>query len=160
MPNVLITGMSGTGKTTVLEQLRSRGCETVDTDADGWCEWGTLPGEADAGWLWREDPMRELLARPRSVPLFVGGCVANQGKFYPQFDHIVLLSAPWEVMRERLRQRTGNPYGKSDAEQAEILHHLREVEPLLRAGADVELDSSRHTVDELVGALLALDTVG
>lgn len=152
--------MSGTGKTTVLEQLRLRGYETVDTDVDGWCVWGTLPGDTDAGWLWHEDRMRELLARPRRVPLFVGGCVANQGKFYSQFDHIVLLSAPWKVMCERLGRRTGNPYGKSDAEQTEILRHLREVEPLLRAGADLELDSSIYTAGELADILDHLGTSG
>ena len=36
MARVLVTGMSGAGKTTVLDELRRRGHMTVDTDYDGW----------------------------------------------------------------------------------------------------------------------------
>jgi dephospho-CoA kinase len=35
MARVLVTGMSGAGKSTVLEELRRRGLLTVDTDYDG-----------------------------------------------------------------------------------------------------------------------------
>ncbi|PNY80425.1 AAA family ATPase [Deinococcus koreensis] len=156
MTRLLITGMSGTGKTSVLGELQARGFETVETDVDDWCVWGALPGSADEGWLWREGRMRELLARPRTRPLFISGCVANQGQFYPLFDHVVLLSAPVDVILERVRARTHNPYGKTPEQQAELLNHLRDVEPLLRAGADLELDSSRLGVGELADALIEL----
>ncbi|WP_223841206.1 MULTISPECIES: hypothetical protein [unclassified Candidatus Sulfotelmatobacter] len=36
MPRILITGMSGAGKSTVLAELARRGRITVDTDFDGW----------------------------------------------------------------------------------------------------------------------------
>jgi len=36
MARVLLTGMSGTGKTTVLAELQRRGHMTVDTDYNGW----------------------------------------------------------------------------------------------------------------------------
>ncbi|WP_309572970.1 AAA family ATPase [Deinococcus sp.] len=148
--------MSGTGKSSVLAELERRGCEVVETDLDDWCVWGTLPGAEDAGWLWREERMRELLERPRAVPLVVSGCVANQGKFYPSFEKVVLLSAPADVILARMKQRTSNPYGKTLDEQAEILGHLRDVEPLLRRGADVEFDTSQLTVAELADALMAV----
>lgn len=35
MARVLVTGMSGAGKSTVLDELRRRGLHTVDTDYDG-----------------------------------------------------------------------------------------------------------------------------
>ena len=35
MARVLVTGMSGTGKTTVLDELRRRGHVTLDTDPHG-----------------------------------------------------------------------------------------------------------------------------
>lgn len=148
--------MSGTGKSSVLRELRRRELATVDTDDPGWCVWGALPGETDAGWLWNEDRMRELLDRPRAAPLVVCGCVANQGRFYSQFDQVVLLSAPAEVILHRLQTRTNNPYGKSDAEQAEVLGHIQTVEPLLRAGADVELDSGTLSIAELADRLARL----
>lgn len=40
MARILITGMSGVGKSTLLDELARRGRTTVDTDYDGW----QLPG--------------------------------------------------------------------------------------------------------------------
>lgn len=99
---VLVTGMSGTGKSTALEALGRLGCEVVDTDLPGWSEWS----DEEAGYVWPEDRIVELLARDREVPLYVSGTVSNQGRFYPSSDAIVLLSAPAEVLLERIESRT------------------------------------------------------
>jgi shikimate kinase len=71
--------------------------------------------------------------------LIVSGTTRNQVVFYPLFDHIVLLSAPSEVLVERLRTRTSNPYGKDPAQIAETLEYLDTVEPLLREAATLEV---------------------
>ena len=76
-------------------------------------------------------------------------------KFYPLFDHVVLLSAPAEVMGERLRSRINNPYGKDPYELAEILEFKRTVEPALRRAADLEIDTSAP-IDEVVRRILRL----
>src|SRR5579872_1633477 len=111
--------MSGTGKSTALAALRRRGFEVVDTDLPGWTEWS----DEDAGYVWREDRIDELLARDRAVPLYVSGTVSNQGRYYPHFDAIVLLSAPVEVLLERIDGRTTNDYGKTAEERDLILGH-------------------------------------
>jgi GTPase SAR1 family protein len=36
---VLLTGMSGTGKSTLIGELVARGFKAVDLDEDGWSEW-------------------------------------------------------------------------------------------------------------------------
>ena len=132
MPRVLLTGMSGAGKTTVLDVLRRRGHLTVDTDYDGW----ELPGGT-----WDEERMAALLAAEPDV--VVSGTVSNQGRFYDRFEHVVLLSAPVEVLLERVRRRTNNPYGATEEHRAAIAEYTRTVEPRLRAGATVELDGQR-----------------
>lgn len=149
MRRVLVTGMSGTGKSSALEALARRGFRTVETDVGGWSEW--VDGD-DPGWFWREDRMAELLAAEGERTLFVSGCVPNQGRFYDRFDAVVLLSAPADVLLERIATRTTNGYGKSPEERELVLHHLRTVEPLLRATCTHELDASRpleEIVDEL-----------
>jgi hypothetical protein len=83
MTAVLITGMSGVGKSTVLAELQRRGFEAVDTD-DDWIE--VVDGEP----LWREGLMDALPSRPRRGPLIVAGTVANQGRFYRRFHAVVL----------------------------------------------------------------------
>ncbi|BCY08538.1 AAA family ATPase [Actinoplanes sp. L3-i22] len=136
MTRTLITGMSGAGKSTLLAELARRGHDVVDTDYDGW----TLP-DGD----WDEPRMAALLAQMKE--LFVSGTVANQGLFYDRFDHVVLLSAPLGVLLERVAKRCGNPYGNSERDRAEIERYLREVEPLLRRGATLELDGRRSLTD-------------
>jgi shikimate kinase len=71
--------------------------------------------------------------------VIVSGTTRNQVVFYPLFDHIVLLSAPAEVLVERLTTRTTNPYGKDLAQVAETLGYLETVEPLLREAATLEV---------------------
>ena len=99
---------------------------------------------------WDESRMDRLLARHQDV--VVSGTVENQVHFYHRFEHIVLLSAPLEVLMQRLRDRTNNPYGKSSAERAEIRRYVETIEPLLRRSATVELDGQRP-VAELADAV-------
>lgn len=141
---MLVTGMSGAGKTTLLEELHARGFPTVDTDHDGW----VLPDRT-----WDEPRMARLLAEQPDV--VVSGTVSNQGRFYDRFDHVVLLTAPLDVLLARVRARTTNPYGTTPAQRAEIAGNDTAVTPLLRAGADVELDG-RRPVAELADAVQAL----
>jgi shikimate kinase len=145
---LLVTGMSGSGKSTLLAEMARRGYRTVDTDFGGW----TGPDG-----LW--DPVRvaALLAEPSD--LIVSGTVANQGRFYPRFDHVVLLSAPLDVLLDRVARRSDNPYGKTAEHRAEIERYVAEVEPLLRRGATLELDG-RRPVAELGDIVEGLFTTG
>lgn len=135
MSAVLVTGMSGTGKSSVLGELARRGHEVVDTDYGDWID------DSGAEPLWREDRIDELLSGHEDGVLFVAGCVANQGRFYPRFEAVVLLSAPADVILERVAGRTTNDFGKSDEERARILSDLADFEPLLRARATAEIDT-------------------
>ncbi len=149
---VLVTGMSGTGKSTVLIELARRGHRVVDTDYDGWSEEVALPNGDGSEWLWSENRIDKLLTEHAEGTLFVSGCVSNQVKFYPKFDAIVLLSAPLEVILERVVSRETNDYGKTDAQREQIGHYVTTVEPLLRAGATAEIDT-RKPLDEVVAEL-------
>ena len=108
MARVLITGMSGTGKSTALRELAARGHRTVDTDTDKWSEWVRLP-DGSPDWIWREDAVAALLAGHRGGDLFVAGCKSNQGRLYDRFEQEVLLSAPAQVLLARRAARTGPP---------------------------------------------------
>jgi shikimate kinase len=151
---VLVTGMSGTGKSAALRALGERGHRVVDTDTDEWSRWVTLP-DGTADWIWREDAMAALLDGHTDGALFVAGCKTNQGAFYPRFDHVVLLSAPAPVLLARIAVRTTNPYGQDPASRALVLQHLAEVEPLLRATATAEIDATAP-LDAVVRRLEAL----
>ena len=154
MRNVLVTGMSGTGKSTALAELAKRGFRVVETDRAPWSEWS----DADGGYVWREELIEELLARDEGATLYVSGTVSNQGRFYPRFDAVVLLSAPLDVLLRRIEQRTTNGYGKSAEERAQIVENIAEVEPLLRATCTHEIDATQP-IDAVVSQLVAIGDV-
>lgn len=181
MAVVLVTGMSGTGKSTVLGRLAQRGYRVVDTDFGGWIEEvpRSRPGGAGAGVSagvgvgvgagvrvgvgggverqWREDRVDALIAEHErsGEVLFISGTVWNQGRFRDRFDEVVLLSAPLSVMLERVAGRDGNPFGKAAEERDRIVADTIEVEPLLRASATVEIDT-RLPLSEVVDRLMTL----
>jgi dephospho-CoA kinase len=138
---ILVTGMSGTGKSSALAELARRGYCTVDTDEPGW-----TVEHADGGHWWDEERIAQVLAE-EGPTLYVSGTVSNQGRFYDRFDAVVLLSAPADVLLERIASRTTNDWGKSDRERQLVLGNLREVEPLLRATCTHEIDASLPLAD-------------
>lgn len=144
-----MTGMSGTGKSTLIGALAALGYRAVDVDDAGWAR-----RAPDGGWAWQEDRVERFLTGGEDDDgvLFLSGCAESQVRFYPLFDQIVLLSAPPDVLLERLRLRTNNPYGKDPGERAEVLEYVRTVEPLLREVAD-------HEVDTTAPAHMVLDRV-
>jgi dephospho-CoA kinase len=147
MTVVLVTGMSGTGKSTALTELARRGHRVVDTDYGDWTF-----DEPGTERLWREDRIEALLDDVDEDVLFVSGCVANQAKFYPRFDAVVLLSAPVDVILGRVATRETNDFGKTEEQRAAIVEDLETVEPLLRAGAMAEIDT-RAPVAEVADEL-------
>lgn len=148
MKRVFITGMSGTGKSTVIGRLAALGHRAVDTDGDEYFELVEPDASMRArfgdekDWRWREDRIAALLDADGVPALFLSGTSSNQSKFYPRFDHVVLLSAPERVILERLRARTTNRYAKDPQELARELRLRAIVGPMLRRGADVEIDTS------------------
>jgi hypothetical protein len=125
---VLVTGMSGTGKSTVLAQLGRRDHRIVDTDDTGWIVRVEAPHGIEP--MWDLDRVGALLDGHRTGWLFVSGCVANQGALYDRFDAVVLLSAPVDAILARVGDRV-NPFGARPEDRAKIARDLAAFEPLL-----------------------------
>ena len=164
MKRILLTGMSGTGKSAVIAELAARGYWAVDLDTNEFSHWVAVASVADStgspvepgrDWVWREDRVQALLAAEAAGPLFVSGCAANMGQFLSQFDAVILLSAPAAVIVTRLASRTSNAYGKQPDEVARVLGLLETVEPRLRRAASHEIDT-RVSLDQVVAAVLRI----
>ena len=146
---VLVTGMSGSGKSTVLAELKRRGHRVVDTDNPGWIvETHTARGLEP---VWDLDQIKALIGGHRTGWLFIAGCVANQVEVYDRVDAVVLLSAPVDVILDRVTDRA-NPFGSTAQDRTKIANDLAAFEPLLRAGADREIVTTA-SVPEVVAAL-------
>lgn len=156
MTHILITGLSGTGKSTILNLLHQRGHRVVETDDPGWCipengDW-TSP---DNEWIWDETRLRQLL-NATSEHLFVAGCRQNQDRLYRFFSHVVLLTAPLEIMLDRVDRRKSNPFGKIAPQRATIEASKQLIEPLLIRGASLTIDTSVTTPAEIAERMEAL----
>ena len=83
MQRILLTGMSGVGKSTVAERLSELGYKVVETD------YGDYSVVDERGYQhWDVDRVRELLATEDADVLFVVGSDDAQVLFYPDFDQI------------------------------------------------------------------------
>lgn len=148
MKRVLITGVSGTGKSAVVAALAARGRHAVDLDDPAYSELVDAPEGEITGvgggrdWVWREDRVRDLLDAEVADVLFASGCSPNQGVFRDRFDFVVLLTAPVTVVAHRLATRTSNDFGKDPGELARSLALQETVEPLLRRSADLVIDTT------------------
>jgi AAA domain len=140
--------MSGTGKSALVRELRSRGYAAHDAD-EGFSE----PRE-DGRWGWRRDLVADLLEHAGDHLLFFAGCSEEQAEL--PFEYRVLLTCPRETLVERLRTRTTNSYGRTDEELAQVLADLDQVEPLLRRSADLTLATTeppQRVAEELLAKL-------
>jgi shikimate kinase len=159
MQRVLITGMSGSGKTAVIRELAARGWRAHDLDTPEWSEWidadaadGLTPRQGK-DWVWREDRVRALLSEAGEGELFIGGCAENMGRFFASIDLVILLSAPVGTLLGRLAARPSGSYGHAADERQKVAALAATIEPLLRASAHHEIDTRRPvhaTVDEIL----------
>lgn len=159
MKRVLIAGMSGTGKSAVIQELASRGYPAYDFDTPEWSEWidaapsDYLTPARGKDWVWRENRVRGLLSGSGEGTLFVGGCAENMNRLFPLIDCIILLSAPVETIIERLEARSRGGYGHDAEERRKVVELISTVEPLLRLSAGREIDTRKPvhaTVDEIL----------
>ncbi len=159
MKRVLITGMSGTGKSAAIQELAARGHSAYDLDTPEWSQWieadpsdELTPAKA-RDWIWREDRVRALLSQPMERTLFISGCAENMNRLFPLIDTIILLSAPLATIMERLAARLPDGYGHAAEARRKVADLISTVEPLLRDSADHEIDTRQPiaaTVDDIL----------
>jgi dephospho-CoA kinase len=146
---VPLTGVSETGKSSLVTELRRRDYIAYDADDDGFTE--PLP---DGAWGGQLNLVMSLFDQHADRLLFFAGCFDEQVQF--SFDVKVLLTAPVEVILERLRTRTTNSFGRSQAERDRVLADMECVIPLLRISADLIVDTTRpmsEVADAVVDAV-------
>jgi adenylate kinase family enzyme len=143
--------MSGSGKSTVCRELAARGHRVVDTELPEWSTVVTYP-DGSVDHVWREPAIERVLDEHRDGLLVLSGCTGSQARFRDRFDAVVLLTAPLDVLLERIRSRRDNAYGRTPGQQALVAEHTATVEPLLRASATEVIDT-RAPVDEVAARI-------
>ena len=134
--NYLIEGVSGTGKTSVCDELRRRGYHAIHGDRElayqGDPRTGEpLEGHAHEHHIWDADRVRALVAdRSRAASFFCGGS-RNLDRFVDLFDAVFVLEVDAETLSRRLALRPEDEWGGQASERELIarLHATREDVP-------------------------------
>ena len=149
MPILFLTGLSGVGKSSVLSELKNRGYKTTDLD------YGYITFQHNER-LFDEMKVNRLLENHKASHLILAGTESNQGQFYSSFDVVVLLTADLDTMLDRIKARESNRYGKTKEERAEIIESYYAVLPLLKQRAQVIIDTTDISVEEVCDQLESL----
>lgn len=162
----LITGVAGTGKSTVAKELRRRGYAAYDTE-EGFSyyvdrqtgERCAYPASPSPEWYERhervfdEKILENLFKKHANEKLFICTITANQKKYYPEFNKIFLLTAPDETIIHRLGTRTNNYFGRHPLDLQRVISRHVQFDEELKAMGATAIDSTKP-LDEVVEAIL------
>ena len=161
--NIVLIGYRGAGKTTIGRQLAGRmGMEFIDTDDSIVQRAGKSIREifAEGGeTLFRdlESAVIDDLAETDNTVIAAGGGVVLRKTNIEKLQangRIVWLQAPAEVLWKRLQSDTRTPANRPDLTSTggleEILRLLQIRAPLYSAAADVALDVTNMSEDQIV----------
>lgn len=156
MKKIYITGISGTGKTTISKELEKRGIYSISIDEiDNLCVWSNkktgekIYREVELNkdfidthdWICDVDMLKDLINKGKDK-VVVLGVASNQKHFLDMFDKILLLQCKPETFISRILQRTDNDFGKDESAQESILGWYKKFEEeMINTGAvpvDVE----------------------
>lgn len=159
----LITGMSGSGKSSLVREMGRRGYGAIDIDDNGLCHWEHVDtgqhAEYSSGmnldWLLQHKWVLDIkkfntaLSLLSQEDIFVCGMAHNIRDFLDRFEKIFLLQAPRQVIYERLRNRDEEgAFGKSPDEIAVIFEEQQDfTDSLLEAGAIPV--ASNHSLEDI-----------
>lgn len=163
---ILITGISGTGKTTVGRTLKSKGFSVVDIDEDGLCHWfnkktgSIVDYKAELNkefidnhvWVCGLEKLNELINKSSS-PVFIIGMPENIKEISSLVDKIVLLKCSPKTFISRIIQREDNDFGKDESAQKEILNTYNLFEDRMIGLGAIPVDTE-GSLDEVVKKIL------
>jgi hypothetical protein len=134
--NYLIEGVSGTGKTSVCNELLRRGYDAIHGDRElsyqGDPETGTpMDGVKHEHHIWDVDRVRALVANQDEAVTFFCGGSRNFSKFVDLFDGVFILEVDLDTLNQRIDQRSENEWGGKPTERELIvrLHQTKEDLP-------------------------------
>lgn len=122
--SILITAVSGTGKSTVCKALRSKGYDSIDIESiDGLYELVSETGEVIPGnmeqisegidWNCNKSKLQKLVKSQISELTFYCGGMSNTDDIWELFDSVIVLTVSDETTVKRLSTRQTGEFGNT-----------------------------------------------
>ena len=126
--SILITGVAGTGKSAVCDELNKLGYKAFGLeDIDGLFTMihkktgkpfknydnDNFEMVKQADWICDKKKLQRLMRKNSEGFVFYCGAVSNLDDLLPLFDKIFLLKTSQKILRERLTTRTSNDFGRT-----------------------------------------------
>ena len=150
--NYLVEGLSGTGKSSVYEELIRRGYKAISTDR-AWAyhadpETGLPGGPIDHdNWMWDRSKAISELENPEPEVLFVCGSSRNRDAFLLYFTKIFNLRIDDDTMHRRLQERTADDW-ELEPEAAELMLDLNRSDEKPAGAIDIDATQPLNLVVE------------
>jgi broad-specificity NMP kinase len=178
VPLFYITGVSGTGKSSILHELRARRFDAYGVDEDVYAKWVdrktgcavAFPGwhtvdmhewYRDHMWVMDADAVNALqdMADAEKNDVFLCGGTAGEEAVWHRFTRVFALVVDVDTLQQRIAQRTGNSFGKTPEELREILDWHKVSEETYRNVGATLIDATRP-LEAVVDDILRHITVG
>lgn len=172
MPLIYITGVSGSGKSAVAEELKKRGYEAIDADNEGYNQWHNnetneiVPSPGDAivrslewftkfDWVTSIEKVTKLAKRAQYKTIFFCSTAGHEKELWKLYDKVVCLEVDENTLRQRIATRTSNNFGKEPHELEEILKwHKTSSADYRKLGATIV--DANHPLDQVVDDILKI----
>ncbi|HKO89750.1 MAG TPA: AAA family ATPase [Polyangiaceae bacterium] len=157
--NYLVDGVSGSGKTSVCDELQRRGYHAIHGDRELAYQGDPETGEPVDGFahehhIWDVEKVRALATDQRhAASFFCGGC-RNFERFAELFDGVFVLEVDLDTLNRRLAARPEGEWGGRASEREVITrrHATREDIPRNAVAIDATLPVP-GVVDAIIGSI-------
>ncbi len=124
--NYLIEGLSGTGKTSVCDELQRRGHHAIHGDRELAYQGDPATGEPTEGGghehhIWNVDKVKALVADRNEATAFFCGGSRNFSKFIDLFDGVFVLEVDLATLHRRLDERPDDEWGGGKPTERELI---------------------------------------
>lgn len=170
---IYVTGLSGSGKSAVMRELKARGYETHGVDEEGYADWiDRKTGQTiafpedeasvdihdwyqDHDWVLSKARIEGLhrKAEASKEPVFLAGVAGGDNLVWHLFQAVLVLAVDEHTMKKRITSRKDNQFGKHPDEMAELLKWLDGYEDRYRSCGATIIDATRslsEVVDDVV----------
>lgn len=171
MPLIFITGMSGTGKSSVRKELQRRSYEAYDTDDDGITTWIHTASNTSAErpddessrtnewyerheWRMSRQKVEAFAAHAKDKLIFLCGSPSNADDMLDLYDKVICLVIDKDTLKTRLANRTDNDFGKAPDELKNILGWHTPFEDRYRDYDAIMIDATRP-LDDVVNEIIS-----